>query len=518
MSFSNNVLNLEGHHLRNPFWRELEEEGTITFRDNSQFELKSEFFIDPEASETHFTQEFYLFIPDTLQINPQTYSAQHFYLDQLNLIRYKTPSLTFEELVDEHNPKSPLHRIQTNEDFNLSLTEMVLFGNMFRTSLRFRVRSLLKKLVHSVETHEEACVQKLVEKLIADVAKARKIYTQTKRFLIDHCREATFVEKLDYIDEYISIACEEYFTILLRILRESKTNSFSSIDTLICEMIDNEKLYRQNQHLHPQGDGEKESILYKQGLLEKFMLSPLRLDNTRIEIKEHYGQLIGAVAAGIAMLVYMILFVWKATTFVINSAPFVLLAVFLYILKDRIKEGMKMLYAKHINRWFPDYKTHIYNSNREIIGQLKESFLFIPKTKLPKGFAEMRMRHAKDPLEAYQPKETIVQYKKSVQLYKTNDRLSELNTIFRFNIHQFINKANDALQPTLSLSKEGHELEEILLPKVYHLNLILKSNFIDRKKRRCEEIKAFRVVLDKNGIKRVEHTSSKFKILSKPKN
>lgn len=508
MAFSKNVFHLEGLPQRNPFWRELEDVGIITFRDNYQFELKSDFFIDPEAEETEFTQEFYLFIPETLQINPETYTRDQFYLDELNLIRYKTPLLTFAEMIDSENKDSPLYRIQTHDDKKVCLKEMILFGNIFRSHLRFCIRGILKNIR---ELNEKQCIAYLnehVPKLLNEMTRAREAFTKTKIHMIDHTSDNFYIEQLGYVDEYISIACEEYLTLLLRFIKENISPVSIEAELLICHSLDQENHYREKENLHIEGDGKRESILYKQGLLEKFMIDPLKLKITRVEVKQQYGHLIGALAAGVAMLFYMVLFVWKASYLVINSAPFVIIAVILYILKDRIKEGMKMLYNIHVHHWFPDYRVNIYNPAGEIIGKLTESFLFIPHSKLPKEFFEIRMRDRADPLEQFQPDESIIQYKKDIKLFKSKNRLTELNTIFRFNIHSFLSKANDPLQPTLKFSSEKQTLEERLLPKVYHLHLILKTQYLDLMKRRCEEIKSFRIILTKNGLKKVEHLSS----------
>lgn len=503
-----NTYSFDGHPLRNPFWRELEEEGTLTSRDNYQFELKSEFFVDPRAKKTFFSQEFYLFVPKTLQVNSDTYSAQQFYQDQTNLIRFKTPYLHFRDLIDSNNPRSPLYRIQTKEDREKSLQEMMLFGNIFRTSLRFRVRKLLKQIRYLQESKQEIELDAPIKELIEDVQAAREVFAKTKDFLIGHYSQKRFVEQLNYIDEYISIVIEEYITLLLYVFREQKNPNLATSDLMLCVLLEREEEYRKEHRLHYKGDGKRESILYRQGLLEKFMLSSLKLNNTRRELKEKYSHIFGALAAGFAMLVYMTLLAWNSTSIVINSAPFVFLAVVLYILKDRVKEGMKILFIKNFNRWFPDYRTRIYSPNGEIIGRLSESFIFIPKKKLPEGFYNLRMGKVDDSLELYQPNESILQYKKEVELYKIQGNLTELNTIFRYNIHKFVQKANEALQPTLRLNSDTYDLDEMLLPKVYHLHLILKSNFLDRKGKRCEEIKSFGIVLDKNGIKRVEEIST----------
>lgn len=512
MSFSDN-LNFKGHPLRNPFWRELEEEGNITFRDNYQLELKSEFFIDPNAKEIQFSQEFYLFIPESLQINPETYSSNQFYHDQLNLIRYKTPSLSLSELIDANNKSSPLYRMYSCEDKDFCLKEMMLYGNIYRTSLRFRIRRMLKELQDKKLQVKATRIEEDTHALISDVTAAKVAFLKTKTFLIDRFQQKRFADQLNYIDEFMTIVNEEYFTLLLRVVREQRDALLDATDAHLCKFLDEEENHRKKLNpAIPKGE-MKESILYRQGLLEKFMLEALKLKNTRIEMKQQYGNIIGAAAAGVAMFVYMLLFLWQASTLVINSAPFVFFAVFFYILKDRIKEGTKLLYNRYINRWFPDFRTRIYDSNGIVIGLLSESFLFIPEKKLPPGFYDYRMANAEDKLEFHQPSETILQYKKEVKLYRSNGRLTELTTIFRYNIHHFLEKANDAIQPTLTLDPVTHTLDEQLLAKVYHLNLILKSNFLDAKRQWCEEVKTFMIVIDKKGIKRVEQISSQLKIL-----
>lgn len=80
-------------------WNELIE-GEIHVRDKLQLELKNEFSINPNLKENRYKQEVFLFIPSPLQINPETYSKKQFYLDQTNLIRYKTPYMSLSDLIN----------------------------------------------------------------------------------------------------------------------------------------------------------------------------------------------------------------------------------------------------------------------------------------------------------------------------------------------------------------------------------------------------------------------------------
>src|SRR4051812_47465130 len=94
-------------------------EGDIRFRDSLQFELKSNFFITPGFNKNVYKQEIFLFIPNNLQVKKENYSKKQFYLDQTNLIRYKTPQISLKNLIEPKNIKSPLIRLQklTEENF-----------------------------------------------------------------------------------------------------------------------------------------------------------------------------------------------------------------------------------------------------------------------------------------------------------------------------------------------------------------------------------------------------------------
>src|SRR4051812_45921844 len=93
------------------FWEEFET-GEIHFRDKWQFELKSEFSPIVGQKLSEFTQEFFIFIPTSLQINEETYSKHDFFRARTNLIRLSSPDFTFEELLDPKCVHSPFFKLR----------------------------------------------------------------------------------------------------------------------------------------------------------------------------------------------------------------------------------------------------------------------------------------------------------------------------------------------------------------------------------------------------------------------
>ena len=489
------------------FWRDLNE-GDINFRDNLQFELKSKFPIKAKMNQNVFKQEIYMFIPETLQINRQTYLKDLFYADQTNLIRYQTPVLAFSALINPSNKRSPLYRLRSLLNKKLDKAEIVdelqLFASIFRSAFRKEVRSLVLDLQHQRFNEKET------HRLLSEVKLVMDYYQVFKEEFRHKIKDVELLDHLNHIDEYFTDTIEYYLTGYLdriKFFLDDKTEVAGEI-TAYLNTINN---YRSANHLLPSKaeapEIYHESILHRLSLLNKFVKEALRLKTDRIALQEKHSQAIGSLAAGIAMFVYMTLFAiasitWVNPPFVVTSFPIILIAVVLYILKDRLKEGLKILYKKHTLGWFPDYTTKIETPKGELLGVLKEYFSFINEKELPAHFLEIRNREFHEDLPTLKRHESIIEYRREVQLYsqphKVDSRRKDLITIFRFNVHRFIEKANDSLQTYLKL--EDDILIHEFLPKVYHLNIIIRNIYQNKR----IEIDKFRVVIDKNGIKRVE--------------
>jgi hypothetical protein len=250
--------------------------------------------------------------------------------------------------------------------------------------------------------------------------------------------------------------------------------------------------------------------LYRHGLLNKFVLSALYLNTNRFSLDQRYQHWIGSLSAGIAMLVYFILFVWLGTVFVINSEPFIIFAVFFYIVKDRIKEWLKSYSYLQASRWFPDYTTLIKaQADKRQLGILKEYVSFIKQQQLSEELRQIRNIDFNSMLQSFERPENILFYKRVVEMAppSTGARRHGLKMIFRFNIHQFLYKAADPTETHLMIQPETKKLVSVRFSKVYHLNLIIKSTSTEAGRATKSEIKALRLIIDKNGIKRIEPVS-----------
>jgi hypothetical protein len=509
-------------------WEEYES-GEIHLRDKWQFELKSNFIPKPQQENNIFKQEFYIFIPNSLQINDQTYSKTSFYEDQTNLIRFKTPEFTFPQFLDPQNSNSPLTRLQiyqkqvTDEgDRQAFEREMKLFANVFRSTLREQILDQIHKL-EKAHTEEQlnACRQE-GEWLLTQIEKTRTILKDREEGITTTWTDNNQKKLFGYVNDFLSLTLNSSLSALLDAVRNCHSAALQDLDHALCNLLLQEKSYRESRLLEPGQVDEKsyqnESILYQSGLLNKFFVNVLLLNTSRAAIDKKYRNLIGGFAAAIAMLFYILLFVWQGAVFVINSEPFILFTVIIYVLKDRLKEELKTLSFNKALRWFSDYKTEIVSpSGQFIVGEIKESFAFIDEQSVPDDIHKVRNREFHNYLETIVRPERVIYYKKNINIYqnphrKTPPRLNALNIIFRFDIHHFFSKASDAFESHAILDSETLELSHHLLPKVYHLNIIIKNSVVLPDKSVIAELKKFRLVVDKNGIKRVEHILSESEV------
>lgn len=502
------------------FWEDLDS-GEVYIRDKWQFALKSEFFPLKDSNPSRYTQEFYLFIPNSLQINSNTYSKQSFYLDQTNLIRYKTPEFSFEQLLDATSQRSPLTRIvalceQSDNPYhrNELSDELKLMANVVRSTLRREVKILVFVLEalqssSSAEDFSARCLE-----LCSNIRKFRERYALVEAKCLENWKDPLFYKQLIYIDEFLSYSITHYLTGLLESVRLAGREDMVDVDAALCDVLLNEKqlsdslLNNGNKSL---GDNEEgETVLYRYSLLNKFVLDALHLTTNRFSLDQRYRHWIGAASAGVAIAVYFSLFLSLGNVFVINSAPFLLIMVICYILKDRMKEWLLNYYYLQATRWFPDYTTVIRSEEgKGNVGVIRESFSILDPKQLSHELNAIRNAGFHSVLETVQRAENVLFYKRVVEInaMSTNERRYGVNVIFRFNIQEFLRKAGDPTETHLTIDPKTKKLISIRLPKVYHLNLIIRSTSSEDNKVSKTELKKLKIVVDRNGIKRIEQLS-----------
>jgi hypothetical protein len=269
------------------FWEEFET-GEIHFHDKWQFELTSEFSPLPNSSSSDYVQEFFIFIPNSLQINSQTYPKERFFQAQTNLIRFKTPEMTFQELLSPLNNHSPLTKLK---QFSLNMKdevtsgavewELKLYANIFQSTLAKDIYPLIIQIEKASSEKELADARHTVERLLEEIASVKKEFDKIKNdyFNLPTRQQVHYI--FEYVEDTISIALNSSLTGLLKAVRMKHSLMFQQVDSKISTILLEEKKYREERLQEPseldKDAVHNEGILYQSGLLNKYIIDALQL-------------------------------------------------------------------------------------------------------------------------------------------------------------------------------------------------------------------------------------------------
>ena len=250
-----------------------------------------------------------------------------------------------------------------------------MFGSVFHSSVRNWSFAAMGESNGSNLGKIRATIDKGCEELERLLSQYRTLQTQSLTF-----GDSVSVH-FNYVDEFLSLTVNDFLASVLEQLRQKA--ALESSDRCLCQLILQEKRYREEHYLtrHPEGRESEELdeyILYRKGLLSKFVIDPLLLKTSRSSVDQRYRTIIGGIPAAIAMSFFLVLYVMQGSWFIINSQPFVLFTVLLYVLKDRLKEELRFISFRQVAKWFSDYSTQILDPlNEAVIGTVKEYVNFI---------------------------------------------------------------------------------------------------------------------------------------------
>ncbi len=494
-------------------------ENQIRKHNQQQFELKLCYSPISQSKKNKYRIQLYFFIPDALMINNNTYPKSRFYQNLMSRIRFKTPDISLEKILDSENRDSPLPRIDHLLKARLGeidekeiVGELKLLGNIIQSQVRNHVRFQIDLL-----NKEKKFIPLLSKQGIFYVERffmlTNSLESLEKRLIKRKVSKKTILT-YRYVDDFISHTGFYYFSGLLYSISGAQKKGLDSYSRILKKYVDQERSRRKRKKYSfvelKDSDQAKEQYLYRIHILRNFISDALALSTKRKDVKEQYFHVVAILSAALAMFLYLLLFIWQGRNFVVNSIPFILISVLLYVIKDRVKEWIRLFYSKSAFLWFPDYRIKIRSwDEQKKLGKVLESVFFIKEEKLPSDIADLRKKGFISPIEKQARPETIMKYEKEVilntkKLYAHGARRHSLNDILRFNPVYFIRRVEDAYKEFYFLNPKTREVEKGLCPRVYHLNLVMKTFFTTKRGKIKEALVRMRVILDKNGIKRVE--------------
>ncbi len=498
----------------------------VKLHDRHRFEIKLD--IDLAAAEGSYEVETYFFIPRSLNIGPHNYGKERFYDSTQRYIRWRTPKISLGKLCDPALSTSPLNRVRADLGRALAgtadheLTERIcdelrLLGCIIRGEIRDYVKVFSEGLA-AYRAAVPAARGKFflgegLGNFLADLKRLEAALASLKAEISDPAVPLKVRETMAFFDEYVSLVLEEYLTSLIEVLRSAPEVKarFPEIESGVLAIVTAQNRYRQAMKypsvLVP--GSSNETIIYRRGVLKKFMSSVLYL-KAEFSEWEALTQVFFGVAAGAAMLFAVLVTLYFQAHYAMNSLPFVLAVVISYIFKDRIKDWLKLLFSRSLTRWISDRKIDILDSSGGgRIGLLKEAATFVPGRDVPPDISRLRNIDNITSVDEEGKPERVFKYKKEIILYpevirRRHVRRRDLNDIMRFNIRDIVAQADDSAVDYPYVDPATGELRTAVCSRVYHMNIVFRYAYSGPSGHPSVQYERIRLVLNKDGIVRLE--------------
>lgn len=489
--------------------------------DKYQLEIKLDYELHP-TQQTRYQVSTYIFIPQNLGVTDYSYSKDDFYRDIQNYIRLKTPTCILRDFTD--SSISPLAIVEAvlaqphwtaQQAYKTRLIDSFkLVRAMLKSSLREHFNLIQQRISEaSPKTELNLIIGNLIEEFLVEsqkiVAKHRSFYADFNLPNVDP--EVFTAYKLT--DEAISLLIEKYsikmFQVVAKYLpSDTKCDFKQKID----ELVTTETQYRKSlgyRSILKQGKANEEYV-FRTSVLKKYTSSVLYLSTAIRREGAGLEQILFAIAAGMSMIFATVVAFYFQQRYGNFTFSFFVALVVGYMFKDRIKEAGRSLFARYLQNVLHDRRIIIRTlDGKHELGVLREKVAFIPEKDIPPEIVAARDRDHITSLDNYGLGEYVIRYTKDIILYTdaVKEVLSDMpditgiNDIMRYDIRAYLRKMAEPIQKKYYLNDGA--LKTALCHKVYHLNFISKYKSISPKQ---EEIyKRIRLVLNQDGIKRIEH-------------
>lgn len=434
------------------------------YHDDSSVEFKFGFSSDKQKQD--YSVNTWIFVPGSLDIDPEKYGKEQFYRDIKSNVRLITPVFSLPAIAsDDSVPLQNLREAMINPDEENFDYHIKLFGAIYKSALRDYVKLIVGR------GEAEYVEQKSVE-----MVKYLKIILERFRSLpsLSKGDDSHHLQLFALSDEYI---CRQTELRLTRVLAKTEQMGLTAVSEAIQSFMACEKEYKVSRGFESldENDSRKNGkLLFRYGLLKKFTESELYIHLKKKRDGFAVEQIYYSLAAGLAMI-FATSIAWAFQIRYGNiTMPLFVALVISYMLKDRIKELMRYYFAHKRNNRFFDHKAHITIAG-EPIGTIKEGVDFIPESHTPPEVLSLRLAGTDVPHENRMFDENILLFRQNISI--SHEKLLQcaaypvegINEILRLHLHRFTLKMDnpEVKVETLSAKLDPDLIDVQKLYKVY---------------------------------------------------
>jgi hypothetical protein len=480
---------------------------TAKIHDKFSIEFKVGFVVRRKLKENNFAINTWMFVPNSLNINPLTYSKNQFYRDVKSNIRLITPVFLLREIAG--GKAIPLH--------NLEKSFQVTASDPTRTAIRdyeYQIRMFSAIFKSAMRNESVHIFNNSIEN---DMPYLIKAYIDSVNAIIAGYRELRYVinvptisqEALNYYffaDEFICNIIEYSNYKIIKHLEGKNRGKYKESISELAAMIRATLCYKEEKGymtVHSRDTTHNRDLIFRRGALKKYIESDLFLQARKKKDGILVEQIYYSIAAGLSMVFATMVsfsFQMKYGNFTI---PLFVALVVSYMLKDRIKDLMRYYFAHRLGTKYFDNKTTICIKDQPI-GWIKEGVDFITDNKAPREVMEMRNRSPLLVAENRNMDEKILLYRKLVRIDREKIsrnsiyHIAGINDIMRLYLNRFVQKMDDPDENLYMLNLDD-TVSTISGEKAYFINIIVQLQFEDQ-----INYKRFRIVLNHSGITALE--------------
>ena len=437
----------------------------------------------------------WIFVPNSLDINAAKYSKDDFYRDLKSGVRLITPTYGLHELANDDELLPCQALISNFNDLHIAPDDT-------------------QDLIHSIRMYCTIAKSAFRDECLAISQRSDKnaLFSSCTRFLEDGRKILTrfrgLMNQLDdqnatdrtrqvfsYGDEFLSNVMEKYAYRLRDAMRIHHPEEYPQLETHFKEVLLGERAYREQQgYLCVEVDEPKgnEDFVFRASESDLYLNATKRKNTFLVE------QILYSLAAGAAMVVATLSSFFFQQRYGNFTLPFLIALVISYMFKDRLKDWLRLLFAKHVSSKVFDTRTDFHIKDRHI-GWSKDSVDFIDSDKILPEVIKLRSRN---PLfaEVSGKDEKVLLYRKKVQLWPAELSkaspypLRGINDILRYNLTEYTRKMDNPSFP-LSGTWEDNDYKPIVGKKIYHITFIIQCVYEGK-----TEYKRIVVRCDRNGI------------------
>lgn len=475
--------------------------------DNFSVEFKFGFNTKEDGIRDDFSVNAWMFVPNSLDINPENYGKKQFYRDIKSNVRLITPVYLLRDIAQDSSLplttlRQALEKIAGNprpEDLDAYEYHLKMFAAIFKSALRNQAAH-----IRNVKSLDAAgyLVDDYVDSTRLVLGKFRSLYQIIDVPTVSDRTRGYF----RLCDEFMSHMVEMRTIRLIRKIDSSESSSrYASARKSFMDLIMEEMEYKKSMDygILNMNDRHDRQLVYHRGMLKKFIESELyiRLDKKKDGVAVE--QLYYSIAAGAAMIFATAVAWYTQVQYGNITWPLFIVLVISYMLKDRIKDLLRYYFAHKLGNKYFDKKASI-TIGKTKVGVIKEGFDFISESKVPDEVLRLREKSSFVEEESHIFEEKILLYRKNVTIddvaLAANDDypMRGINEVMRLHLTRFTQKMDNPSVPIDFVDDEGNVLSSNV-KKIYHVNVVFQLQHDSE-----VEYHHFRITMTRNGVLSIE--------------